>query len=74
MIETALVYIRKPSTAAGFVGCGVLIEGGYLATCRHVWAAAAAVPPGDAPEVVIEYPHARQDGHTVRSRARLADP
>jgi hypothetical protein len=37
MIETALVYIRKADETKAFVGCGALVEGPYIATCRHVW-------------------------------------
>jgi hypothetical protein len=37
MIEQSLVYIHSTTPAPRFVGCGTLVEGGYVATCRHVW-------------------------------------
>jgi Trypsin-like peptidase domain len=72
MIETGLVYIHTPKPTKRFVGCGALIEGGLIATCRHVWreATRAAVAPL---EVEIEYPRVRESGELVTSRADLAD-
>ena len=70
MIETALVYIYSVSPAPEFVGCGALVEGGYIATCRHVWRDATA-ETGEPPEVEIEFPFAEDNG--VACRARLAD-
>lgn len=55
-IETALVYIFAPGAARRFVGCGTLIEGPYIVTCRHVWV--EAIRDG-ADTVDIDYPHAR---------------
>ena len=37
MIETALVYILKADGSNAFVACGTLVNGPYIATCRHVW-------------------------------------
>src|ERR1700732_3896296 len=59
MIETGLVYIYSISPARNFKGCGTLLDGGYVATCRHVWRIAA--PDGqpssnELPEVEIEFP------------------
>ncbi len=74
MIETGLVYIYSLSPARAFKGCGALIEGGYVATCRHVWhkPAPAGQPPSKEPaEVEIEFPFAEDS--SVASRARLAD-
>jgi hypothetical protein len=76
MIETGLVYIYSISPARAFKGCGALIEGGYIATCRHVWPIAA--PAGQAPEVEIEFPFGTKekagDKYVIPARkARLAD-
>jgi hypothetical protein len=83
MIETGLVYIYSVSPARAFKGCGALIEGGYVATCRHVWriAAPAGQPPEVEPEVEIEFPFGTKekvgggDKYVAPARrARLADP
>jgi hypothetical protein len=72
MIETGLVYIYSVSTARAFKGCGALLEGGYIATCRHVWRIAA--PAGQPPEVEIVFPRTRdKQGALVASRASMAD-
>jgi tetratricopeptide (TPR) repeat protein len=71
-IETSLVYIHSLGPTKKFVGCGALIEGGYIATCRHVWRDAADA--NGVPEVEIEYPCSYEAGNTIRSSARLADP
>jgi tetratricopeptide (TPR) repeat protein len=77
VIETGLVYIHSIKPAGRFVGCGALVEGGYVATCRHVWrmaTEAAAKQNADEPlEVEIEYPRSREAGATIKSSARLAD-
>jgi tetratricopeptide (TPR) repeat protein len=76
MIEQALVYIYSMNPARRFVGCGALVEGGYVATCRHVWrmATGAAKAEANGPlRVEVEYPRAREDGGVVRRPARLAD-
>jgi hypothetical protein len=36
-IETALVHIHSLADPENFIGCGAIVEGGYIATCRHVW-------------------------------------
>jgi hypothetical protein len=71
-IETSLVYIHSLRPTKKFVGCGALIEGGYIATCRHVWRDAADA--NGVSEVEIEYPCSYEAGNTIRSSARLADP
>jgi hypothetical protein len=82
MIETGLVYIYSVSPARAFKGCGALLEGGYIATCRHVWriAAPAGQPPEVEPEVEIEFPFGTKekvgggDKYVAPARrARLAD-
>jgi hypothetical protein len=65
------VYSITPTRR--FVGCGALVEGGYVATCRHVWAEAVKGQP-DGAEVEIEYPHAAwEKGAVPRRSAALAD-
>jgi tetratricopeptide (TPR) repeat protein len=77
MIETGLVYIHSVKPTRRFVGCGALVEGGYVATCRHVWRmateSAAKLQDGEPLEVEVEYPFSRDQGATVRSAARLID-
>jgi hypothetical protein len=78
MIEQGLVYIHSIKPARRFVGCGALVEGGYVATCRHVWRmatdAAAKAEPNQPLNVEVEFPRARQEGgSTVRRAARLVD-
>jgi hypothetical protein len=74
MIEQSLVYVHSTKPPRRFVGCGTLVEGGYVATCRHVWRLATAEQNADVElEVEIEYPRAYQEGVAKRTRARLAD-
>jgi hypothetical protein len=83
MIETGLVYIYSISPARAFKGCGALLEGGYVATCRHVWDKAVPTglsPPNEPPEVEIEFTFGTKekaddaDMYVVPARrARLAD-
>src|SRR5258707_14383465 len=77
MIEHSLVYIHAEKPKPRFVGCGALVEGGYVATCRHVWMmateAAARSEPGEPLEVEIEFPRALKDGVPIRYSAQLAD-
>src|ERR1700733_13316776 len=78
MIETGLIYVHASKPTARFVGCGALVEGGFVATCRHVWRmatqAAEASGAAEPPSVQIEFPHARKNGVPVRNVAWLADP
>ena len=73
MIEQALVYIYSVDPVRRFIGCGALVEGGYLATCRHVWRDAAKPDAGGSLTAEIEYPRARENGGPVRRTAQLAD-
>ena len=77
MIETGLVYVHSAKPTRGFHGCGALIEGGYVATCRHVWrmatGPAAKAHPEQPLEVEIEFPGSWQDGSTIRHTATLVD-
>jgi hypothetical protein len=77
MIEQGLVYIYSAGSAGVFRGCGALVEGGYVATCRHVWlfaTGAAKADPNEPACVEVEYPWSRKDdGATVRHPARLVE-
>jgi hypothetical protein len=77
MIEQGLVYIYSPGPPRVFRGCGALVEGGYVATCRHVWlfaTGAAKADPNELACVEVEYPWSRKDdGTTVRHPARLVE-
>ena len=44
MIEESLVYICADAAGKKHIGCGVTIEGGLIATCRHVWRDAGPAP------------------------------
>src|SRR5262245_236267 len=76
MIEQTLVYIYSMNPARRFIGCGALVEGGYVATCRHVWrmaTGAAKAEAGGPLRVEVEYPRAREEGGAVRRPAQLVD-
>jgi len=76
MVEQALVYIYSAAPERRFVGCGALIEGGYVATCRHVWRMATGAQkaePNGSLRVEVEFPWSREDGHAVRRPAELVD-
>ena len=77
MIEHSLVYIHATKPTRRFVGCGALVEGGYVATCRHVWKmateAAAKSEPSEPLRVEVEYPHALRNGVPTRYPAQIAD-
>jgi tetratricopeptide (TPR) repeat protein len=77
MIEEGLVYIHSTRPTRRFVGCGALVEGGYVATCRHVWRMATEgqvkVAPDQLLDVEIEYPRLRSGGVTIKSLAWLVD-
>jgi hypothetical protein len=71
MIETSLVHIYSMATPEQFVGCGAMVEGGYIATCRHVWHDAGGDEHG---AVTVAFPRSRDgDGDPVRATARLVD-
>ncbi|HXC26567.1 MAG TPA: trypsin-like peptidase domain-containing protein [Stellaceae bacterium] len=75
-IETALVYIHRHTQANEFVGCGALIEGGYIATCRHVWRTATVGHDTNAaqtPRVQVVFPRSRENGQVTTCSATLVD-
>ena len=76
MIETGLVYIRKATPDKTFVGCGALLEGDVIATCKHVWrdAKTNAQPENSISEVVeIHFPYFPTKDGDQRITATLAD-
>ena len=77
MIETGLIYVHASKPTARFVACGALVEGGFVATCRHVWRVATQAEEAsgatEPPSVEIEFPHARKNGVPIKNVARLAD-
>ncbi|MGH6985072.1 MAG: trypsin-like peptidase domain-containing protein, partial [Stellaceae bacterium] len=75
MIERSLVYIHSTRPHRRFIGCGALIEGGYIATCRHILRIATGESrPGEGELTLeIEYPRAYRGETTFRAGAKLAD-
>ena len=77
MVETSLVYIHRIRPTKTFVGCGVVVSGDIIATCRHVWRDATTgfgdVADGEK-TAEVEFPHCWQDGVHVTSGVSLADP
>jgi len=74
MIETGLVYIYSVKPTKHFIGCGVLIEGGYVATYRHVWRMATANAEweaGEQPTIEIRYPFSKAE--LIQSSAAMVD-
>jgi hypothetical protein len=76
MIETALVYIFSLTPSRRFKGCGTLIEGDWVATCRHVLSAIVEIDKSipALEQIEIEFPHALDEkGARLRSRAAFID-
>jgi tetratricopeptide (TPR) repeat protein len=76
MVETSLVYIHRTRPTKAFVGCGVVLAGDLIATCRHVWrdATAGFADTDSEPKAEVEFPQFWRDGAHVTSGASLADP
>lgn len=72
MIEASLVHIHMLGQDGQFVGCGALVEGGYLATCRHVWRDAGGPDAKDG-AVKIIFPQLYENGVPAERTATLAD-
>lgn len=68
MTETALVHIYKGSEPSTFVGCGALVDGGLIATYRHVWRDAQV----DGRAVVL-FPRFGSPANPERSTLSLAE-
>ncbi len=58
MIDTTLVYIRTADDDNVFIGCGSVVEGPFIVTCRHVWRDAKGDENG---EVTIVFPRSRDE-------------
>jgi hypothetical protein len=69
MEEAALVHILSATPPHAFIGCGVVIEGGLIATCRHVWRDALK-GAAEGAQPMAEFP--RVDGDARRQALRLA--
>ena len=69
-LETSLVHVCHAADPGQFVGCGAIVEGGYIATCRHVWRDAG----GATGAVVIVFPRSlKEDRKPLTCSAHLAD-
>ncbi len=71
MIEAGLVYIHSEQASSGFAGCGALVEGPFVVTCRHVWDQALQAAGGGP--VLVCFPPPQGSGEPVFSEATLAD-
>ena len=73
MIQKSLVYIYATHPRRTFVGCGAFVEGGYVATCRHVWTMATAKDGGTGKQVEIVFPHHRDPAASAIVGSLLSD-
>lgn len=71
MIESGLVYIHSDKASNGFSGCGALVEGPFVVTCRHVWEQAQQAAHGGP--VLVCFPPPKGKGKPVFEDATLAD-
>lgn len=71
MIEAGLVYIHFDRSSSGFAGCGALVEGPFIVTCRHVWDQARQAARGNP--VLVCFPPQQGNGEPMFSEATLAD-
>jgi tetratricopeptide (TPR) repeat protein len=70
MSITELVHIYHVDAPEQLIGCGAMVEGGYIATCRHVWQDAG----GDKREsVMVAFPYALENKKPALRPATLAD-
>ena len=70
-VNRALVYILGDADARP-VGCGALVEGRFVATCRHVWEDARRAS-ADGDTVIVQYPYADAANGASSHPAVLAD-
>jgi tetratricopeptide (TPR) repeat protein len=70
MIENALVYIHGTGARNRFFGCGVVVEGSFIATCRHVWRDATGGE--DRAGAAVEFPRSLLDGKAAMRPVTLA--
>ncbi len=72
MIESGLVYIHSAPNPSGFIGCGAIVEGPFVVTCRHVWKDAKDASSDG--KVCICFPPPRGEGKKEYRQACIADP
>jgi hypothetical protein len=72
MIESGLVYIHYADSPTAFAGCGALVEGPFIVTCRHVWDEAVKAT-GDSRNVHIRFRPPGGEGEAKISPATLVD-
>jgi len=72
MIESGLVYIHYVPEPTAFAGCGALVEGPFIVTCRHVWDQAIAAQ-GNSGTVHIRFPPPRGEGNAEFRAAKPVD-
>ncbi len=73
MIQKSLAYIHATHPRRTFVGCGAFVEGGYVATCRHVWTTATAKDGGTEKQVEIVFPDHRDPAASAIVGSLLSD-
>jgi tetratricopeptide (TPR) repeat protein len=70
MSITELVHIYHVDAPEQLIGCGAMVEGGYIATCRHVWKDAGG---DDRETVTVAFPYALENRKPALRLATLAD-
>ena len=70
MSITELVHIYHVDAPEQLIGCGAMVEGGYVATCRHVWKDAGGE---DREMVTVAFPYALENKKPALRPATLAD-
>jgi tetratricopeptide (TPR) repeat protein len=60
----SLIYISELGKPESIIGCGAVIEGPYIATCRHVWRDALGTANG---LVTVLFPFFRSEGGATYS-------
>ena len=73
MIQKSLVYIYATHPRRTFVGCGAFVEGGYGATCRHVWTTATVKDGDTEKQVEIVFPYHCDPAASVIVGSLLSD-
>ena len=65
-----LVHIYHIDAPEQLIGCGAMVEGGYIATCRHVWKDAGG---DDRETVTVAFPYALENKKPALRPATLVD-
>lgn len=72
MDQNSLIYVCELDKPETIIGCGVMIEGPSIATCRHVWTGAKGEENNG---VSVLFPFFRaDDGKILCEKATLKDP